>query len=1038
LSISKYQTVQSAGRLTKTKLMSHRSHIVPLAAALVLGVPASALAAGPRLEDYNRQAWTVNDGVPAGISSLAQTTDGWLWLGTVGGLYRFDGERFERYQLPGNAPLSRTRVTLVHAERNGDLWIGYTSGGLAVLRKDGRLQDFVDRDSIAMGLVQSIAIDADDSIWVGASNGVYHYIDRAWRPVADMHGVSLSSVTSILLDQYRRLWVNNEKGPYLLDRASGKLASAGRAGLYGSVIASPDGAIWMAERERAQLLAGAPTASTAPSLPREGWSNQMESRWGGQVDRKGNLWALRCQGRECAVLARPIQGPGAPAPALAAAHPDPHGPLSAQVMSSTLEDREGDIWIAGPEGLQRFRENKLLPAGLPTGSGVYSMARDAEGRVWATERDTGQLWRLSGSAEPATMPGFYAVLGNDRDGALLLAGKRTIERRYRGEVSQVALPAGPDGQPRDLTVVGLQDDGKTLWMASLQTGLMGYRDGQWRTRGALKLPQAINLGAVGGAGQLWLSLDDGRLVLWDSGKLQSFDAMRFGLATGIFVGDELLLCGDRGMGVLRGTQLQPLHAADPEVLLNVSGMIVTPDGDRWFNGGKGVVHVRRDDWRAAVTRPDHLLRYQLLDASEGYRGRATLENRLPSAVRDDDGQLWFRGSGGIVRYDPRLAAPNPVAPSVEIVRLDAGTDSYAANADVHLPGGTQAFNIRYTASGLRQPAGMRFRYRLSGIDQQWQDSVGRVAHYTNIGPGSYTFAVRAANEDGVAGAGEASLRLDIAPTLTQTVWFQLACATLACLSLYGLYRYRLKAVATRMARTLAVKMAERERIARTLHDTILQSVQTIILRLHMLSDELPPDSPAQSQLRGWLERADHTLGRGRDQVHELRSSIDGDLVGAIRETGSALAELYPHIRFELNVSGTPQPLPLRLCEEASEIGREALRNAFQHSGAAAIEAALNYDGVQVLLAIKDDGQGIAAQVLSDGQRAGRWGMIGMRERAARVGATLAIDSAAGTGTTVRLALTLPLPGRQRPLSSMLGRLFRRRASLHMPTVADGD
>jgi signal transduction histidine kinase len=1015
--------------------MSYRSNIALVVTYLMLSVPALAHTTHLRLQDYNRKTWTVNDGVPPDITSLAQTPDGWLWLGTGGGLYRFDGERFERYQLPGKVALSRTRITLVHAERSGDLWLIYRGGGFSVLRKNGQMDDFIDRDSTAIGLINSIALD-EGSVWAGTSKGVYHYVDRGWHAVTDAAGMPLVNVTSILLDQYRRLWADSDNGPYLLDRPSGRLATAGRAGLKGSVVAAPDGAIWLAMADHAQLLAGVPPSAT---LRRETWVNQTESRWGGQIDRNGNLWALRCEVRECVVTARPIQGDRAPVHGMPAAQPRSNKQLPGQVLSAILEDREGDIWVAGPAGLERFRENKLLPSGLPSGVGVYSMARDTEGKAWASERDTGRLWQLSAAAAPQAAPGFYSVLANDRAGALLLAGKRTIERRYHGQVSQLALPPGPGAMPQDLTVLGLQDDGRTLWMASLETGLMGYRDGQWRTRNALNLPPAINLGEVGATGQMWLSLDDGRFVRWDNGKLTSFDAMRFGLASGIFIGEDVLLCGDRGMGVLQEGILQPLKAADPEVLFNISGMIVTPDGDRWFNGGKGVLRVRQQDWRAALAQPGHLLRYQLLDASEGYPGRAALYNRLISALRDGDGQLWFRSSTGIVRYDPRRALSNPVAPTVRIVQLDAGSASYPANADVHLPGGTQAFNIRYTATGLRHPAGMRFQHRLSGIDQQWQESSARVAHYTNLGPGSYTFMVRATNEDGVASANQADLQLDVAPTATQTAWFKLACATIAALLLYGLYRYRLRTVSIGMARTLAVKMAERERIARTLHDTILQSVQNIILRLHMLSDDLPADSPVQSQLRGWLERADHTLGRGRDQVHELRSGVDGDLLGAIRETGSALAELYPHIQFKLNVHGTPQSLPLRLCEEAGEIGREALRNAFQHSGAACIEAQLHYDGSQVLLAIGDDGQGIDAQILRHGQRAGRWGMIGMRERAARIGASLTIDSAAGSGTTVRLALTLPLAYRGTAPSSIFGRLFsKRRTSPPMPAVADGD
>jgi signal transduction histidine kinase/ligand-binding sensor domain-containing protein len=976
------------------------------------------------VEDYNHTTWSVKDGLPAEISSIAQTPDGWLWLATLGGLYRFDGQRFERFTFSGDDVVRRSRINQVHAEPNGDLWLSYSIGGLSVLRKNGKLEHLADSIDSPMGPISAIAVDRDSSVWVGSRNGIFHFKESAWHQVATGPDWTATDGRSLLLDQYGRMWFSNAKETLLLDRATGKLERVGPAGAHGSLIVSPDGRIWAAGEQRIDQLDAPPVEKR---LPRLSAVNHLESRWAGQFDRDGNLWSVRCPTGLC-ILRSPIrdethnlslveQSPGTLLSQVE---------LSSKGLNMIMEDREGNVWVASRSSLERFRENKLVPVRVPVSSGVFSMARDVDGAVWATEADTGTLRRLSMSG-PSEAPelGFYSVVATDRDGALILASKTFIERRYRSEVSRIALPLGPDGRAVELTVIGMLDDGVTLWMASLQTGLMGYRDGQWKPRTAYNLPPRIFIPTAGAKGQLWLSLDDGNLSLYDNGKLTSYDAKRFGLASGIFAGETLVLSGSRGMGVLQHGKMEQLNASDPEVLQNVSGMVVTPDGDHWFNGGKGLVHVRKADWIAALADPQRNLRYELLDALEGYPGRAPLDNRLPSAVLDADGMVWIRGSGGIVRLDPRSVSPNLIRPVVSVLRARTSSRTYGAASELSLPAGTRAFNIEFTAPGLRRPEGLRFRYRLSEVDQQWQDAgKQRTAFYTNLGPGSYVFTVQAINEDGVPGAEDATMTVEIAPTVVQTLWFKLACALLLGLLLYGLYRYRLRVISSAMAKTITVRMHERERIARMLHDTILQSVQTIILRLDSLSSELPENSSIRGQLLTWLERADSAVARGRDQVHELRAGVDSDVLAILAETAVALEEVHPQVEFKLSLVGIPRPVPSKVCEELSEIGREAMRNAFRHSEATAVAADFCYAHDSVSLHVSDNGKGIDPTVLELGHRVGHWGLLGMRERATSIGGEVTIDSTPGKGTRVSAIVPLIDPLETAHKDSLLARLLR--------------
>jgi ligand-binding sensor domain-containing protein len=271
--------------------------------------PAFALDPKVRIEDYNHTIWTAKDGVPGEIISMAQTPDGWLWLGTLTGLYRFDGVRFERYTLPGKLALRRNRITQVHAEPNGDLWISYAVSGVSVLHSDGTMDDLTDPGHSVigpnggMGPISAMSVDADGSLWVGALGGIYHYVKGVWNPVAVGRDWAVSDGRSVVRDQYDRIWAANTDHVYLLDRASGKFERVEASDARGSIILSPDGRVWAAGRDRVELLDVPPNTA---ELLRPSFANQHESRWGGQFDRDGNLWSLKCPKGLCIINAAEI------------------------------------------------------------------------------------------------------------------------------------------------------------------------------------------------------------------------------------------------------------------------------------------------------------------------------------------------------------------------------------------------------------------------------------------------------------------------------------------------------------------------------------------------------------------------------------------------------------------------------------------------------------------------------------------------------------------------------------------------------------
>ncbi|MRX07675.1 hypothetical protein GJ697_07520 [Pseudoduganella sp. FT25W] len=964
--------------------------------ALAAQRPASALDARIPFKDLNHVSWTDKDGVPQNSRSMAQTRDGWLWVGSKDGLYRFDGVRFERY------PLARNQINFLRALPNGDLLIGYYFDGVSLLHPNGKVEDLGRPDMHRVGSPYAMDIDSEGAIWAVSDTGLHRYRRGRWETIPSEADWSTDDL-SMLIDQYDRVWVSNAQQIYLLDRAAGRLHRLPGGALPGNLVQAPDGQLWALSPRGARAV---PMPPTGQQMPRRPEFNQVEGSRAGQFDRDGNLWTLQCPIGICRVPKEQLQG-GQPVqlPRDAAERLDQYWQLSSVAVNAILEDREGNIWVATHAGIDRFRMNKLAPANIPSRSGVFSIAADTEGQLWAAEYSDGTLWKVTPGLPPQPQPGRYAqVLGKDRDGALLLAGKREITRIYRGASSTIALPM-PKGEATDLSVLGVLDDGKALWMMSMQTGLMALVDGKWLPRSAFNLPPVITMSAPGDTGQLWLSHNDGALSLFDNGKLSAFDIRLVGAESGIFPGPQLVVAGEHGIAVRRGRQFELLGPPDVEALRNVTGITLLPDGDRWLNGAKGLVHIRREDWDAALRQPQLPLKYALIDAQEGYPGRAAFDNRLATMVNVGNERLWVRASGGLVRLDLNNLQTNTVRPTVQLLRVATPAGSYPADAALRLPPDSRNITFEYTAPGLRKPEGMRFQYQLDGVDKEWQDAgTRRAAYYTNVGPGSYTFRVRAVNEDGMVSESTASLALDIAPSVTQTWWFRLLCAAALAGLVFALHKYRLRIATRRITRQVQTRMqaglAERERIARTLHDTFLQSVQGLALQIHAVILGLPEGGEARTLLQKVLGSANQAMNEGRDQVQQLRRGSDPER--KIKHLGEYLAVLHPATGFAFSIDGQRRDLSVVVQEELSEIGQEALRNAFQHADAAQVSAEICYAADVVTLRIVDDGKGYDEQQLQTSVQLGRWGVLGMRERASNLGARLIVVSKPGQGTWVEL------------------------------------
>ena len=379
----------------------------------------------------------------------------------------------------------------------------------------------------------------------------------------------------------------------------------------------------------------------------------------------------------------------------------------------------------------------------------------------------------------------------------------------------------------------------------------------------------------------------------------------------------------------------------------------------------------------------------------------------PVAARSRDGTLWFVTGDRVQVVDPRHLPFNDLPPPVHIEKIAADGKEYDPVRGP-LPSLVRNLTIDYTAVSLVAPEKVHFKYRLEGQDQDWREVVNdREVQYSNLPPKHYHFLVKACNNSGVWNEEGAALDFVIPPAWYQTYWFGALCVAAFLALLWALYQYRLLQVARQFQVTLDTRVVERTRIARDLHDTLLQSLHGILLYFQTGINLLPerPDE-ARKRLEEAMHRAKRAIVEGREAIQGLRSSAveTNDLAMAMRTLGEELAVNTGFTAFQVRVDGAPRDLHPILRDEVYRITGEGIRNAFRHADAKQIEVEIQYDDRRLRVRVRDDGKGIDPKLLSDGDREGHFGLRGMRERAKLIGGKLTVGSELGAGTEVELSI----------------------------------
>lgn len=991
-------------------------------------VPVRALAPDRALSQLRHDRWTPDQGAPAQIFAIAQTRDGLLWLGSRQGLYRFDGLRFERITQMGGKPLIDDEVLSLLAEPDGSLWVGYFNGGMSRLGGPHPFQYEYQRDDTPLGSVMGFARDAAKRLWVITPVALVR-LDPAsdtWKTVHEMGFDPGWRPERIHSDRQGGLWVaysdHESFGIAYLAPGATRFQAVPRPVQMPFFDQAPDGTLWAADYWGVRPLA---RAERDPRHARAtvSWLDPSFKAAGLRFDRDGGMWLSTAGGIARVRNPQTLQPPGN---GMVAPPPEYFGTaqgLTSEVVWTLFEDREGNLWTGTANGLDRFRDNALVPIALPRRDQSFTMEVAEDGRLLVGNPDRGPMWVTPDASQPGGAridelggPGMEGVTALHRDGSGTLwvgGGRGSLARVGAGGLEPVPLPAGVQGD--GVLSMITSDRAGGLWVGRINGGLLRLHEGRWEAQNAKyamapgMTPRAL---AEDARGRIWS--DAGQTIgVFENGRRRDLtqDGPGIGrIAVLQAYGEELWAGGAQGVSVRSGETFHRLLGRAGERFERMSGIVLLADGELWMGGRSGLTRVPAAELAHWRRDPSHAVAYERFGVLDGLRGSAEQTAGVPSVRSDAQGRIWFATNRGVHWIDPRHITRNPASAPLAPILLALQVDDKPVPLSSHLrlAAGSRDLRVDYTAPALRVAERVRFRYRLDGVDAAWREAgASRQALYSRLEPGHYRFRLIASDDTGVWSPQEAAFNFTVLPAFWQTAWFAMSVLALAAGLIWVFVRWRVAVARQRVQRVYRARVGERERIARDLHDTLLQSVQALMLRIESARRRLArgETAAAEAGLVLALEEAESGVVEGRDRIRALRRDENGleALEAALRELPQQL-ELPDQVRWLVEVRGRPRRWRQPELGEVYRIVREAVANANRHAGASQITVRITYALLYTRIEIEDDGCGIQHEVLAKGGSEGHWGLPGMRERAALCGGTLQVAPLPAGGTRVQVRL----------------------------------
>ena len=947
------------------------------------------------LTDYVRVSWTQSEGLAAAqIWALAQDVDGYLWLGTNSGLMRFDGVRFVNWNTLRRPRLANSSIKVLRVTRDGALWIGHGANGGIARYRQGEFTQYNSADGIHPTEITSIAEDTDGTIFAGQHVGLAAFHGGRWERLTGRGGIPDVRVHDLLAARDGSVWVATDKGVY--HRPHSDAAFSIQTGAVAHALVQDDvGRVWaMGER--------LPLCELAPSLTcgRREFDESIDVRGTRLLrDGAGGFWYATSRGG----IAR--FNPASPAPRVELLRGV--GRLSSDSVQSLLADREGNLWVGTQRGLNRL--SRPMVTAVPSDNdptfsrNVRAAAITPDGSLWAGTAEG--LYRLSHGrwrrlGPDAGLPSADITALHAGQGEFWVATQSGLAR-LRGDRFEAVAGVHLDATVRAMT----SDSSGTLWLCDWQNELL-----QLDRYGVLHVVHDVVQpfsAYTDRSGRVWIGTLHGTLHLYEGTRpVREFSA-KDGLTGGMVMSiledqrGSIWLGSFGGLSRFDGDSFETVTEDTGLPGAIVQAIAEDEDGNLWLGMNTGIARVRGDPLDGL--KPGRgKSPYTVYDEADGLRGTPVGIGQ-PLAARAMDGTLWFVTSGGLAALHPRQSDQYRLPAPVRIESLTVNHETVMPANGLRLPPGVANLQIDYTALSFVASNKIRFRYRLEGFDDDWINAgTRRQAFYTNLPPGPYRFRV-AADNGAVASGEEALLAFSIQPMFYQTTLFRVSSALAVLLAIGAIWQLRVQQV----RQSFALVLAERTRMAREVHDTLLQGLVGVAVQFGGLAADIE-SSPrtAKAGFDRLRKQVEINIREARQAILDLRSPMleTRDLATALREVATRLtAGKGP--RFDLRVYGSAPGRARRVEEQLLRIGQEAVSNAVRHAAARHIGMELHYLGDGITLRVTDDGCGFDFSRPEEHIEE-HWGLASMQERTEQIGGRLRVLSAEGRGT--KIEATVPV------------------------------
>jgi signal transduction histidine kinase/ligand-binding sensor domain-containing protein len=1011
------------------------SRVLALFAMFLITSTAPLVALDPtsHISQYGHTIWRARDGIVGASSPITQTTDGYIWIGTSSGLAHFDGVNFAPWTLPPDIPFGWRHFTALLGASDGSLWIG-TSTGLG-RRKGGHFRSY-SRPEDRWG-ISSIIQDHAGRIWVTryrithGEGAICEALDEGLHCYGPAEGVTVPYGLGLAEDNQGNFWIGSD---YLCRWKPGSTCAdylrngPTDAEINTIAVASGSapivwaGAIGFGRKGGVQRFsAGKWDPYSIPAS--DGAEVESEAML---FDHDGSLWV----GTEKEGLYRICNG--------IVEHYGPADGLSGYQVAAIYEDHEKNLWVTTEGGMDMFRNTPVTSFSIKEGlSSTFpeSILASRDGSIWIGNHDGIDVLR---DGRKQNLPDWRGgnethSLYEDHTGTIWFSSGSNLVYWDHGHLHLVELP---NDASKDVT--GITEDAQHKLWALSSNFLFRLDQGQVEQR--IELPKDFvlhGLLAPDLQAGIWIADGADHLFHYSGGQFHPME-LKDGSGANAAIeamiadpDDPLLVTTLKGLFRWDGRRWSVLNSRNGLPCTQLISIAKDAHGSLWLGAYCGLLRI--DASELAEWRRDEAVKVavKIFDRFDGaYPGRKSIGQ--PYATKTPDGRIWFANGVEVETVDPDHVFQNTILPPVHIETVIADNDAHEPSSATRLPARTRNLEIDYTALSFSVPQKVMFRYKLEGRDTSWQNpGTRRQAFYTDLPPGPYTFHVIACNNDGVWNETGESLHFSIAPAYYQTTWFRALCVVAFSGLLWAFYLLRLHQLHRQLARGAEERVGERLRIARELHDTLLQGFQAVMIQFQAARNMVPRRPiDALHALDEAIAATAEAIAEGREAICDLRpeTTAQGDIPELLRAAGRELAGTSnangQSPSFRVVVEGKPQTISRLLEDEVHRIAREAIRNAFLHASASHIEAEVHYEKNQLRLRVRDDGKGIDPKIVAAGGRSGHWGIPGILERAKRIGSRLEFWTEEGAGTEVELVLPAAIAYEKARNGSRF-RLFRR-------------